>query len=125
MAHPLLSRCAMNAFLAVKVNRLPVNTLEEIEDEKMTILMWGNDGLEHYLSSFETYKKAKEENRIQYVQSTGIVFKHLLCSESVRNVLNSEQATLELLSRSDSVLFEYEISMQAMDRNFPCQLKKV
>ena len=89
MAHPLLSRCAMNAFLAVKVNRLPVNTLEEIEDEKMTILMWGNDGLEHYLSSFVTYQNAKEENRILYIRSTGInSYKLTFCCWTNEKCLN-------------------------------------
>ena len=61
----------MNAFLAVRVARLPINSLEEIEEEKMTMLMWGSDALEEFLTETDVYKNANSDKRVQYIKSTG------------------------------------------------------
>ena len=70
----------MNAFLAVRVARLPINSLEEIEEEKMTMLMWGSDALEEFLTETEVYKNANSDKRVQYIESTGKVIKMMLHS---------------------------------------------
>ena len=61
----------MNAFLTVRVTRLPVNSLEEIDEKKMNLLLWSDDRLEQYLSQYDVHKNAKKEGRMEYLKSTG------------------------------------------------------
>ena len=64
-------RCAMNAFLAVPVIRLPIKSFEDIENKKMTIVLWGGDLIEDFLKTTRVYQLAKKDGRILYINSTG------------------------------------------------------
>ena len=63
--------CAMNAFLAVTVTRLPITSLEGITDKSMTMVLWQDDALEDFLKKTDVYSKAIKDDRVEHIGSTG------------------------------------------------------
>ena len=120
----------MNAFLAVKVVRLPANSLDDISTNEMTALMWRNDMLEQYLTQFQVYQEARGDGRIEYLQGTGDTTHtlHCLIDETTMNCicpLSLESGLKSLVAEEGKVMFEYTESVQMFANEFPCQIERV
>ncbi len=65
----------MNAFLAVRIPKLPVNSIEDIISEDFGILMWEQGFMESYLKKLpetssmrQMYDKSKERGHNMYIK---------------------------------------------------------
>ena len=96
----------MNAFLSVKINQLPVESMEDITTNDMTIALWKDDSMEEFIKSSKVYKRAEADGRIFHISSTG---------HGVRSMIEDEA----------TVLLEYQESVEMFREDYPCQFDKV
>ena len=69
-------RCAMNAFLAKRIQKLQINSLQDLDDKGYSLILWPDAFVEGILSNAErgteerdVYDSLKKSGRIAYMES--------------------------------------------------------
>ena len=103
-------RCAMNAFLSVRITKVPIKSMDDVYNQGYSIVMWKNGVLEHFVQS------APESSTFSRV------YRRALDTSDQDIYMKGTIDGITRLASEKIVMFDYLESVSDLSEFYPCQV---